>query len=372
MFGGQNLLPADNQTQLNDMWILTTPSFTWIEVDQSSQSVPYARAGHTCNIWQGQMVVVGGYIGDEISCDSPGIYVYDMSSLTWVEQFTALTASNVTSTTTTTQTATTTTSTTSTETATETAYILASNSTTNPYNQQPAQLANSTDAGGLEGCYGYEVPAVIISIIGGNSAGGATVTAPQVTATAGPLATGKALTYTVTGPGGATATETSYPGSNGTSGGTSSGSAGPNVAAIVAGTIAGLLFLLVCYLAFCAWLYRKRLVLYKRHVDMAQQQGLSDKRRGASAQLPMTAGVHDPARQEGVRASISRVFNGGAAPKNDGYLSADNHSYSGGESPDTRRSNSEEETEDLLGDLEPTFLGVVLAPRRSLRVINQD
>lgn len=51
MFGGQNLTPYGNQSQFDDMWILTLPSFTWIEVDQSGQSVPAGRSGQTCNIW---------------------------------------------------------------------------------------------------------------------------------------------------------------------------------------------------------------------------------------------------------------------------------------------------------------------------------
>src|ERR1700709_2244954 len=90
MFGGQSLQPAGAQDEYQDMWILTLPSFTWIEVDQSSQSVPYGRSGHTCNVWDGQMIVVGGYVGTELSCESPGIYVFDMSNLQWVQQFTAL------------------------------------------------------------------------------------------------------------------------------------------------------------------------------------------------------------------------------------------------------------------------------------------
>jgi hypothetical protein len=90
MFGGQNLTPAGNQTQYDDMWILSVPSFTWIEVDTSGQSVPYGRSGHTCDIWNGQMVMVGGYVGDQLSCESPGIYVFDLSQLEWVQQYTAL------------------------------------------------------------------------------------------------------------------------------------------------------------------------------------------------------------------------------------------------------------------------------------------
>lgn len=93
MFGGQNLIPAGNQTQYDDMWILSLPSFTWIEVDTSGQSVPYGRSGHTCSIRDGQMVVVGGYVGDQsLTCESPGIYVFDLSALEWVNQFTARSA----------------------------------------------------------------------------------------------------------------------------------------------------------------------------------------------------------------------------------------------------------------------------------------
>ena len=90
LYGGQNLVPAGQQIQYDDMWILSVPSFQWIQVDTSSQSNPAARAGHTCNVMDGQMVVVGGYVGTQLSCDSPGTYVFDLSKLQWVEQFTRL------------------------------------------------------------------------------------------------------------------------------------------------------------------------------------------------------------------------------------------------------------------------------------------
>ena len=90
MFGGQDLSPLGSQTEHDDMWILTLPSFTWIQVDQNGQSVPYGRSGQTCNIWDGQMVMVGGYVGPDLSCESPAIYVFDLSNLQWVQQFTAL------------------------------------------------------------------------------------------------------------------------------------------------------------------------------------------------------------------------------------------------------------------------------------------
>ncbi|KAI4796903.1 hypothetical protein E4T44_12064, partial [Aureobasidium sp. EXF-8845] len=280
MFGGQNLIPAGNQTQYDDLWILTVPSFTWIQVDQSSQSVPPGRAGHSCQMWDGQMVVVGGYVGDQLSCDSPGIYILNASSLKWATGFTALSGGSESN-----SAASSGTSRSSTDAAVSGAFATGdvaspsgsssnnwvSNARTNPFNQQPAQLANRSSPGGLEGSYGYQVPDVVISVIGGNAQGGATVTAPAQTPDAGPLKTGGPIIYsTVTSS--STATATANPGGNSGSGNKSSG---PNIGAIVAGVIAGVLFVIVCYLAFCAWLYRKRLELYKRHVEMAQQQALN-------------------------------------------------------------------------------------------------
>ena len=208
MYGGQNLIPAGSQTQYSDVWILTIPSFTWISVDTSSQSVPPGRAGHTCNIWNSQMVVVGGYVGTELECDSPGIYVFNTSSLSWQNQYVAVEGGNV-------------------------------------LNNQKAQ---EKDPAALQGSYGYQVPAAVQSVIGGNAQGAATVTSPAQTAAQGPLATGKPVTYTVTGTNGAVATETAIPGSGGSSGNNngnsgnnndSSAGGGNNVAAIVAGVIAG-------------------------------------------------------------------------------------------------------------------------------------
>ncbi|KAK0882828.1 hypothetical protein LTR57_025809, partial [Friedmanniomyces endolithicus] len=80
------------------------------------------------------------------------------------------------------------------------------------------------------------VPQIVIDVIGGGPSGGATVTVPAVTATGGPLATGKAISYTVTQPNGATVTETGAATSNNGSGANASNyHSGPNIAAIVVG-----------------------------------------------------------------------------------------------------------------------------------------
>ncbi|THW06020.1 hypothetical protein D6D02_01474 [Aureobasidium pullulans] len=393
MFGGQNLIPAGNQTQYDDLWILTVPSFTWIQVDQKSQSVPPGRAGHSCHMWDGQMVLVGGYVGDQLSCDSPGIYVLNASSLEWGTGFTALSGGSDSG-----SAGSSDTSGGSSGTAAASgsgAYATAdaasptgsnaanwvSNARTNPFNQQPAQLANGSSSGGLEGSYGYQVPDVVISVIGGNAQGGATVTAPAQTPQEGPLKTGSPIIYsTITSS--STATSTGSPGGNNNSG-SGSGSGGPNIAAIVAGVIAGVLFIIVCYLAFCAWLYRKRLQLYKRHVEMSQQAALNEKNHPTiPGLLPTGAGSSSGGSNDRRPfAAFSEDASGrGSSKRNEnndwGYNEAYRTDTVGQGSLDGfllgRRSDDSGAPEDLLAGNTPSFWGTVLAPRRSLRVVNRD
>lgn len=385
MFGGQALEPYGDQAQYDEMWILTLPSFTWIQVDQSSQAVPYARSGHTCNVWNGQMIVVGGYVGNQLSCESPGIYVFDLSNLQWVQQFTALSpgtddgSGSSGSSTSGSDASSTATASGSSSSSTSTS-DLDSKGSNNPFNQQPAQLANGSNAGGLEGSYGYTVPQVIIDVIGGNSSGGATVTAPVVTATGGPMATGKALTYTVTGANGAVVTETAGAGSSaGTS--SNSGHHRPNIAAIVVGVICGVLFIVVCYLGFCAYVYRKRLQLYKQHVEMSQRQARGEKLPAIPGLLASdSAKTSDDRRREGnsnnpffSSASDTQSQAGSGVAYSGGQTSSSGRAgVSAGGYQSVRRSSENSDREDLLAGQEPTFVGVMLNPRRSLRVINRD
>ena len=344
MYGGQNLLPYGQQTQYDDMWILTIPSFTWIQVDTSNQSTPPGRAGHTCNVWNAQMVVVGGYVGQDLSCDS-GFYVFNTSSLQWQNQYTALQIDD-------------------------------------KLNRQKSQ---ENDPAALQGSFGYAVPEKVQSVIGGNAVGAATVTAPAQSAINGPLATGSPITYTITS-GGAVATTTAMPTStSGTSSGSGGGSGGgsgsrsgsngskTNVGAIVAGVIAGLLAILAAYLGFCVWLYRKQLHIYKNHVAMAQRQNLAggDPRfigagtTGFQVSRPYTDKSHPTSE-----ASRNSADNGSGSSGRANQLSSNNpyRNVAGGAGSATAASS----TEDLMAGQEPSFLGVMLNPRRSLRVINRD
>ena len=354
MFGGQNLVPFQQQIQYDDMWILTIPSFTWIQVDQSDQSVPYPRAGHTCNIWDGQIIVVGGFVGN-ISCD-PGFYVFDASQLKWQDSFVALGGAN-------------------------------------QLDQQTSQSQNSS---GLSGSYGYQVPEVVQSIIGGGPSGGATVTVPASSATAGPLATGKPITYTITETptpivttftsSGVVVTETAVPK-------TVAGqqkSSGPNVAAIVAGVVAGIFFLLALYLAFCVWVYRRQLALYKNHVAMAQRAAVNGGANEKTSFLPVRTSLGSAARDKFSTEGSSTAAGSGITS---GKHSGNNSVPPMPEMPLGRDSTANSSVEDLHGQ-EPTLyapshfgiphnwkqalisfshsIGVLLNPRRSLRVVNRD
>lgn len=353
MFGGQNLIPAGQQVQRDDMWILSVPSFTWIEVPAEAQSVPPARAGHTCNIWDASMIVTGGYVGQDLSCDSPGIYVYDLSSLTWVNQFTALSRHD---------------SDDSGDAANSgNGNDKSDGSVAESNNILSQQQSQQGDMSGLQGSYGYQVPELVRSVIGGGPTGGATLTAPVATATAGPLATGRPVTYTVTGSGlTSTSTTVSNSGNGGSGGGSLGSDGGPNIGAIVAGVIAGLLAILAGYLGFCAYIYRKQLNLYKNHIEMAQRAGSEKGLFGAYATPRSQNSSDSPYGSSNIGSSYGQS-NGQSGLKN-GIQPFGVEDGSGNGGTGSRRSS----TQELLSGQEPSFFGVMLHPRRSLKVINRD
>ena len=321
LYGGQNLKPYNEQTQYDDMWILTIPSFTWIKVDDSDSS-PYARAGHSCEVWDGQMIVVGGYVGTNISCDSPGVYVFDLSNLKWQTSFTALKGSN----------------------------------------DQSQQLSQTGDKSGLAGSYGYQVPEAVHKIIGGDGNGGATVTSPVAGATSGPLQTGQPIVYTMTATG-ATITQTA---SSGSAPGRGNEESGPNIGAIVAGVVAGVFFIIACYLGFCAWIYRRQLQLYKNHVAAAQRAAVA----APNEKTGFLSG-HRSSEDPSSRGPRSTAAN--SAPSSNSNAAAGISIPPPLPTPPERRdSNSGSSTDDIFLSQEPSFMGVMMSPRKSLRVINRD
>lgn len=372
MFGGQNLTPYGDQVQYDDLWILSIPSFTWISVDMSTQNVPPARAGHSCHIWDGQMIVIGGYVGKDLSCDSPGIYVFNTSSLSWADQFTALTGDKALQ-----------------------SYNGKSEDTGNPLAQQANQRGFDAKAG-LEGSYGYAVPAAVQSVIGGKETGGATLTAPVQSPTEGPLKSGTAITYTLTGPDGAVVTETTTlpaPQSGG----------GKNIGAIIAGSVAGFFAIVAAYMAFCAWIYRKQVKIWKNHAAVVTQRAANNEKSGNSGNSAVGATVTSSGKNSTERAGprdlllamtttrtssagnsgIHTIPGDGAVRESSEARAAypgvaglqDGRGGAGGADALGRRSSVGSLTDNLLEGQEPSFWGVngvLLNPRRSLRVINRD
>ncbi|PGH14032.1 hypothetical protein AJ79_03301 [Helicocarpus griseus UAMH5409] len=320
LYAGQNLIPYGEQIQYDDMWILTIPSFTWIKVDTNGQSVPPARAGHTCNIWNSQIIVTGGYVGQDLSCDSPGVYIFDASELQWQTQYIALEGGN-------------------------------------ELNQQDSQ---KKDTKGLSGSYGYRVPKAVQKVIGGDDQGRATVTTPAMQATGGPIATGKPITYTVSNPDGSNNTGSAPPNAPG----------GPNVAAIAAGVVAGCLFVIAIYLGFCTYIYRRQLAVYKSHVAAVQRSSTGNKFGPfvpPHSSENISAGQASFLSESG--SNIAAALGAGATqPGNRGSAGE----YRPPSGPAGGKSSANSSTDDLLAGQEPTFLGVMLNPRRSLRVINKD
>jgi hypothetical protein len=371
LYGGQNLQPYRGQTQYSDMWILTVPSFTWIQVSLDGQSQPPARAGHTCHAWNGQMVVVGGYVGSQISCDSPGIYVFNASSLQWQNNYAALSGGN----------------------------------------SQNEQATQDTSGAGLSGSYGYQVPGAVQKVIGGGSSGSATATTPASgPATDGPIATGRPPTFTVTQSGSTiveTAQSTATTTSVAPSPSSSSSNSSPNVGVIVAAAIAGVLAVLAAYLAFCTWLYRRQLALYKNHVAMSQRAALGysnspDNRIRSEKMAPLLGAFGTEIGGHSSSNSAPRSSLGGNSGPSSGPIAARHdsnstanriftseeptpmeyqgaasvaaggaglHGWPGGTSD---RASMTSSTEDLIAGHEPSFISVILSPRRTLRVINRD
>ncbi|KAK2861465.1 hypothetical protein FQN49_004170 [Arthroderma sp. PD_2] len=329
LYGGQNLIPYKSQIQYDDVWILSIPSFTWIKADTDGQSVPPARAGHTCNIWNSQIVVTGGYVGQDLSCDSPGIYVFDASELKWKTEYAALEGGN-------------------------------------DLNQQASQTRDGT---GLGGSYGYRVPKVVQSVIGGDDTGKATQTVPAVAPTDGPLATGQPLTYTVL----PTATSGSSPENQ--SGG---GRSGPNIAAIIAGVIAGCLGILAIYLGFVTWLYRRRLAIYKGHLAATQRSSTGSGYGDKISSFPPRYSDHMSSSGLGGSTGNLTATTAASAAARLSWVGGDyiqhkhTRSGSGGniDHPEQPGPSASSSVEDLLAGQEPTFLGVMLNPRQTLRVIN--
>ncbi|KAL2172921.1 hypothetical protein VTG60DRAFT_99 [Thermothelomyces hinnuleus] len=349
LYGGPNLQPYGEQVQYSDMYILNIPSFTWIKVPRPDNSPP-ARAGHTCTLRDGQIVIVCGYTGNTPSCESPGIHVFNATSLSFQPQFRALAHAA-------------------------------------DHHPENSVLAAS---------FGYRVADLVASVIGGDGDGGATVTTPAAgPATGGPFWTGTPPVFTVT---------TASPSPGGSSSSSSSSPPGPHDAPtgglIAAGVLAGVAGLAVAYLGYCAWLYRRQVRAYRTHLAVVNRYspapgtspgglagaglgggrghgggGRGGGKRGEGGDMgemadrwSSLAPLPPMAIPASKRFSISRVDSaplGWAMPPTEPPLLFDGeHRSSLGSRPGSGSGSGSGPKP------EPSFFSVVLGPRRALRVVN--
>lgn len=91
MFGGS---AADFEyAALNDVWILSLPSFKWIKVTNTADDnnqIPETRTSHSCHIiGNRQMAVIGGgrNIAAHKQCTNSTLFIFDTSTLSWRANF---------------------------------------------------------------------------------------------------------------------------------------------------------------------------------------------------------------------------------------------------------------------------------------------
>lgn len=168
------------------------------------------------------------------------------------------------------------------------------------------------------------------------------------------MASGKPITYTL-------GQNTTTAGSSNNIGSHSNRSS--VIGAIVAGVVAFLLLIAVVYLAVCAYIYRKQLALYREHLAMMQeQQSEKDNHSFYAANV----GTESPTwqRRQGHESLIGPYHH----PSESINTSGEASSHAVDASPNGS-------VEDIMEGMQPTFWGwngVVLHPRRSLRIVNRD
>ncbi|KAH8681017.1 hypothetical protein BX600DRAFT_9398 [Xylariales sp. PMI_506] len=89
-YGGYDGLHI-TQAFSDDVWVLSLPSFQWVKV--TAGSADHARAGHQCvKPYPDQMITIGGFTpltGGEFSCleDDGILQVYNLSTGTWLDSY---------------------------------------------------------------------------------------------------------------------------------------------------------------------------------------------------------------------------------------------------------------------------------------------
>lgn len=93
VYGGSLAGDTTGNPQLEDVWVLSMPSFEWFNVYNGTANTTNAaaagkREAHSCHAVAGrQMLVYGGRTKPQETCDKTGVFAFDMVSLDWQTEF---------------------------------------------------------------------------------------------------------------------------------------------------------------------------------------------------------------------------------------------------------------------------------------------
>lgn len=81
IFGGKDL----QNTKLNDLWRLSLTRDVWeqIEYSQDQSEIPVPRSGHSCQTYNGNMIVFGGI--QEITKELNDCFIYNYETNSWTQ-----------------------------------------------------------------------------------------------------------------------------------------------------------------------------------------------------------------------------------------------------------------------------------------------
>ena len=82
IFGGRD----DDNNKLNDLWRYDIAANTWQEIKPADGVYPLERSGHSCDVYDGQYLIVFGGIY-EITKELNDLHVFDLNKRLWVTLF---------------------------------------------------------------------------------------------------------------------------------------------------------------------------------------------------------------------------------------------------------------------------------------------
>lgn len=78
IFGGKN----EDSEKLNDLWCFNIADQTWKQITPKNQdNIPNPRSGHSCDIFDGYLVIYGGIF--DVTKELNDLYIYSIARNEW-------------------------------------------------------------------------------------------------------------------------------------------------------------------------------------------------------------------------------------------------------------------------------------------------